>query len=69
MNTIFRSVSQSRWVDYQVAKRSYLELVLAGLSLRRRVEEIDRENLYENRILVRQNFQGKYGIDGAIGNW
>lgn len=25
--------------------RSYLELVLAGLSLRRRVEEVDRENL------------------------
>lgn len=31
---------RSRWVDL-----TYLELVLAGLSLRRRVEEIDCENL------------------------
>lgn len=29
----------------------YLELVLTGLSLRRRVEEVDRENLIESEMV------------------
>lgn len=28
---------------------AYLELVLTGLGLRRRVEEVDRENLYRGK--------------------
>jgi hypothetical protein len=40
-------ISESRSVRVRVggSGESYLELVLAGLSLRRGVEEVDRENL------------------------
>lgn len=40
-------------------QRSYLQLVLASLGLRRRVKEIDRENLFDGRMLVSQIFGEK----------
>jgi hypothetical protein len=36
-------------MSYRKSAPSYLELVLAGLSLRSGVEKVDRENLYEQR--------------------
>jgi hypothetical protein len=43
---------------FWIAFISYLELVLASLSLRSRVEEIDRENLLMEKISLDDVFTG-----------
>ena len=46
--------------------RSYLELVLTGLGLRRRVEEVDRENLDESALEYLFKFDdGCHGLTTA----
>jgi hypothetical protein len=38
--------------EYRISGVSYLKLVLAGLSLRRGVEEVDRENLLTMNVSI-----------------
>lgn len=57
---MIRSVWSRGEADRCIAA-SYLQLVLTGLGLRRRVEEVDRENLLVN---VLENFKMENNGDG-----